>query len=189
MNYIRPAKSVSVYPASHIRGSQTRVAALMVRSAFLTLTLTILVFSLLCFAPDLSFAQESATSAVTTTALDGAPIEGPGRQGLLQGLIKVMPLFGIIFFIFYFLVLRPQEKKDREQREILDALKSGLWVLTTGGLVGKVSSVEDEYVFLEVSNGVRVKFHKSSIVKEVGDKVASSTGNLGNSAKSKKKSA
>lgn len=106
-----------------------------------------------------------------------SPTGDPSAQppGVLQGLFKILPLFGIVFMIFYFIVLRPQEREEKEHQELLDSLKSGIWLLTKGGLIGKVVAIEEQTVVLEISSGVKAKFDKSSIVKEVDSAIASSS--------------
>ena len=68
-----------------------------------------------------------------------------------------------VFAIWYFLLIRPQQKQAREQREQLSALKKGDDVITQAGLFGKVHAVTDKIVTLEVANGVRIRVLKSSI--------------------------
>ena len=120
-------------------------------------------------------------------AQDVAAEANPAAQpSLLEGLFKLLPLFGIVFMIFYLMVLRPQEKQEREHQELMDSLKTGVWLLTSGGLIGKLVAIEEETVVLEISTGVKAKFQKSSIVKQVDSAVASSKGG---SATKKKKTA
>jgi preprotein translocase subunit YajC len=74
-----------------------------------------------------------------------------------------------MFAIFYFLLIRPQQKKAKEHRSLLDALKKGDQVVTAGGMHGKVSAIDDQVVTLEIAPGVNVKFNKgfiASIVKK-----------------------
>lgn len=77
---------------------------------------------------------------------------------------SLMP-FVLIFVVFYFLLIRPQQKREAERKSMLDSLKKGDTVITSGGLVAKVSNMlPDGEVELEISNGVNVKFLKSCIV-------------------------
>ena len=147
---------------------------------YLLLTLKILFLLGLAacvFAPELLLAQ--AQGAATD----------PNAQppSIMEGIFKILPLFGIVFMIFYFLVLRPQEKQEREHQALLDSLKSGVWLLTSGGMLGKLVALEEQTVVLEISNGVKVKFEKSAIVKQVDSAIASPKG--GSSAGKKKKTA
>jgi preprotein translocase subunit YajC len=70
----------------------------------------------------------------------------------------------LIFIIFYFLLIRPQQKKMKEHRAMVEALRRGDQVVTSGGIVGKVSKVqEDGMVEVEIAEGVRVKVIKHTI--------------------------
>lgn len=73
-----------------------------------------------------------------------------------------LPLI-IIFVIFYFLLLRPQMKRAKEQRKMVEALSKNDEVVTTGGLLGKIIEVEDAFLTLEVADGVRVKVQKNAV--------------------------
>lgn len=65
--------------------------------------------------------------------------------------------------IFYFMILRPQMKRTKEHRNLLGALQKGDEVLTTGGIIGRVVKVSDDFVVLAVSDNVQLKFQKAAI--------------------------
>src|ERR1700757_5194804 len=89
----------------------------------------------------------------------GTPPGGSGGGG--QGaFMQVIPLV-FMFAIFYFLLIRPQQKKAKEHKTLLDALKKGDNVITAGGVHGKVTSVDDTIVTLEIANNVNIKITKS----------------------------
>jgi preprotein translocase subunit YajC len=71
----------------------------------------------------------------------------------------------IIFAIFYFLILRPQQKKAKEQTKFIAELKKGDMVVTSSGIVGTVKSVTDRFVMLEVDQGITLKVLKSHILE------------------------
>ena len=71
--------------------------------------------------------------------------------------------FVLIGLIFYFLIIRPQQKRAREHRALIDAVKKGDQVVTAGGLVGKVIKLDDNYVDLELGPNVRVKAVRATI--------------------------
>ncbi len=79
-----------------------------------------------------------------------------------QGFTAFVPLI-LIFVIFYFLLLRPQQKKAKQQREFLDGLKAGDMVVTAGGLHGKITALTDSIVTLEIAEKVRVKVSRNQI--------------------------
>jgi preprotein translocase subunit YajC len=85
--------------------------------------------------------------------------------GLLDqsALIQFLPLI-LIFIVFYFLLIRPQQKKAKDQRAMLDALRRGDRVVTGGGILGTVSKVvSPEEVEVDIASGVRVKVLRSTI--------------------------
>jgi preprotein translocase subunit YajC len=85
--------------------------------------------------------------------------------GLLDqsALIQFLPLV-LIFIVFYFLLIRPQQKKAKDQRAMLDALRRGDRVVTGGGILGTVSKVvSPEEVEIDIAAGVRVKVLRSTI--------------------------
>ncbi len=86
----------------------------------------------------------------------GASGQGGGGFGALVPLI-------LMFAIFYFLLIRPQQKKQKQHREMLGTLKKGDRVITSGGLYGRVTGITDTVVTLEISEKVRVKVGRANI--------------------------
>lgn len=76
--------------------------------------------------------------------------------------LQFMPLL-LIFVIFYFLLIRPQQKKMKEHRALIDAVKKGDAVVTAGGVIGKVTKVEENEVEVEIAPTVRIKVIKSTL--------------------------
>lgn len=86
-----------------------------------------------------------------------------GGGGDAFGLFQLLPLV-LIFVVFYFLLIRPQQKKQKEHRAMIASVRRGDQVLTGGGILGKVVKVIDEnYALVEISEGVRVRVLKSTI--------------------------
>lgn len=77
-------------------------------------------------------------------------------------LLSFAPLV-LMFVIFYFLLIRPQQKKAKEHRALLDALKKGDQAVTAGGIHGKITAVDENVVTLEVATGVNIKVNKGHI--------------------------
>ncbi|MGA9422921.1 MAG: preprotein translocase subunit YajC [Rhodanobacteraceae bacterium] len=77
-------------------------------------------------------------------------------------LISFIPLI-ILFGIFYFLLIRPQMKRAKEQRAMIAALATGDEVLTSGGVLGRIEAMADTFVVLEIAPGVKVKLQKQAI--------------------------
>ena len=79
--------------------------------------------------------------------------------------MQIMPLV-LIFVVFYFLLIRPQQKKMKDHRAMVEALRRGDQVVTSGGIVAKVSKVQDDgMVEVEIADGVKVKVVKHTITQ------------------------
>ena len=87
---------------------------------------------------------------------------GGGAQGAQGGMAALIPLI-LMFAIFYFLLIRPQQKKAKEHREMVDSLKKGDRVITTGGIYGHISNLDDTTVTLEIADKVKIKVVKGNI--------------------------
>jgi preprotein translocase subunit YajC len=90
-----------------------------------------------------------------------------GQGGSSSQLMAFMPLI-LLFIVFYFLLIRPQQKKAKTQKQFLENLKKGEEVVTSGGLYGKITGITNDTVTLEIAEKIRVKVLKSSIVMSVG---------------------
>ena len=87
---------------------------------------------------------------------------GSGQQGSggLEGIIMLLIMFGI----FYLLLIRPQQKRAKQHKELVESLKSGDEVVTAGGIHGKVVAVQDDMLTLEIATGVKIKLNRSSVL-------------------------
>lgn len=79
-------------------------------------------------------------------------------------------LIGGIIVIFYFFMIRPQQKKQKDQKKFLNDIKKGDSAVTTGGIHGKIVSIEQDTVLLEVDRGTKIVIEKSSISLEASKK-------------------
>jgi preprotein translocase subunit YajC len=96
-------------------------------------------------------------------AMGGAPGGAAGGAGGgMAAFQQVIPLV-FMFAIFYFLLIRPQQKKAKEHKALLESMKKGDNVITAGGVHGKITAVENEIVTLEIANNVNIKITKSYI--------------------------
>jgi len=82
--------------------------------------------------------------------------------------MQFMP-FILIIVVFYFFMIRPQMKKQKELRKFRESLKKGDKVITTGGIYGKVAEVKEQYVSIEIAPDVKVKVDKSAIITDMSD--------------------
>ena len=90
--------------------------------------------------------------------------QAAGSAGAAGALTQFIPLI-LIFAIMYFLMIRPQQKRAKLHREMVSALKKGDQVITQGGLIGKVSTVRDDEVEVEIATGVKVRVVRASITQ------------------------
>ncbi|MET0858590.1 MAG: preprotein translocase subunit YajC [Telluria sp.] len=82
--------------------------------------------------------------------------------GMMGNLTTFLPLV-LMFVVMYFLMIRPQQKRAKEQRSMMDALAKGDEVVTAGGILGKVSKVNDTYVTVEIAPNTEIVVQKNSI--------------------------
>ena len=90
--------------------------------------------------------------------LQAAPTGNPTGQ-----MISTIVTFGLVFVIFYFLIIRPQNKKQKEAQKMIEAVKKGDKVVTIGGVHAIVSSVKETTVILKVDDNTKMEFSKSAI--------------------------
>ncbi len=84
---------------------------------------------------------------------------GEGAQG---GFTAFVPLI-LMFVIFYFLLIRPQQKKTKEHRAMIDNLKKGDKIITAGGIYGRITGLEDSTITLEIADKVRIKLARHNV--------------------------
>ena len=92
--------------------------------------------------------------------ISDAMAASPQPQG--DALMGFLPLI-VIFIVFYFLLIRPQSKKAKEHKQLVEALAKGDEVVTNGGLLGKLTKVGDSFVDVEIAEGVTVKLQRHAV--------------------------
>jgi preprotein translocase subunit YajC len=92
-----------------------------------------------------------------------APAAAAGGD-MQSTLMSMLPLL-LMFAVLYFVMIRPQMKKQKEHRAMIDALAKGDEVVTAGGLLGKVSKIGDAYIGVELATGVEVQLQRSAVVQ------------------------
>ncbi|MBK8947078.1 MAG: preprotein translocase subunit YajC [Ignavibacteriae bacterium] len=85
-------------------------------------------------------------------------------------MISTLIMFGAIFAIFYFMIIRPQQKKAKERDALLNSLKKGDKIITGSGIHGTVAGLEDTTVLVDVGNNVKIKMERSAIGQVVASK-------------------
>lgn len=87
----------------------------------------------------------------------------PSQGGSGSGMFSTLIMFGLIIAIFYFMILRPQQKRQKERQSLLESVKKGDKVVTIGGMHGTVIGLEDKTLLVQVADNVKLKFEKSAI--------------------------
>src|SRR5262249_13068457 len=110
----------------------------------------------------------STTAAGTALLMQTSPAaDQPGQS--IFGLLVPM---GLILIIFYFLLIRPANKKQKVVQQMIDSLKSGDRVITTGGIHGVVAGITDEIIQLKVAPNVKIEISRSAVAALQGDQAA-----------------
>lgn len=100
----------------------------------------------------------SLMCATPWMAMMGPP--AGGQSGNPLGML--MPMV-IIFGIFYFMMIRPQQRKDKERRKMIDELKSGDRILFSGGIIGTVTNVKDQILAVKIAENVKVEIARGAV--------------------------
>lgn len=94
--------------------------------------------------------------------LIGAP-EAAGAAGGPASVAPTLVTFGLVFAIFYFLIIRPQNKRQKETKQMLENLKKGDRVVTIGGIRGTITSLKEDAIVLKVDDTTKIQFSRSAI--------------------------
>ena len=94
-----------------------------------------------------------------------AQSSGDGGPGLMSNLI----LFGSIILIFYFMIIRPQQKRAKERKKLLESIKKGDKVITSGGMYGTVAGLDEKTVLVQIADNVKVKLDRGSIATIISE--------------------
>lgn len=92
--------------------------------------------------------------------------QAAGGAGGAGAIAQFVPLI-LIFVIMYFLILRPQQKRMKEQRNMIAELKRGDQVVTQGGIIGKITDVKNDEVTVEIAQGVKIRVVRATIAQVV----------------------
>ncbi len=88
--------------------------------------------------------------------------QGGAASGQGGGFAAFIPLI-LMFVIFYFLLIRPQQKKAKEHREMIANLKKGDKIVTSGGIYGTITGIDDNTMMIEIAEKVRVKLNRANV--------------------------
>jgi preprotein translocase subunit YajC len=93
-----------------------------------------------------------------------AQTAAPAAQSPESSLMGMLPLV-LMFVVLYFVMIRPQMKRQKEHKAMIDALAKGDEIVTSGGLLGKVAKMDDNFLSVEIASGVEVKVQRSAVVQ------------------------
>lgn len=100
---------------------------------------------------------------ISSAFAQSAPAAAGGGD-MMSSLTGMLPLV-LMFVVLYFVMIRPQMKRQKEHRSMVDALAKGDEVATGGGLLGKVNDLNEQFLFIEIANGVVVQVQRSAVVQ------------------------
>jgi preprotein translocase subunit YajC len=119
-----------------------------------------------------ALAAEKPAPAAVQSATE-VPAELPPHLSADKMLLDNLMILGALFFIFYFILIRPQQKRLKFHQAMLKGLAKGNKVITSGGLIGTITKFEgNDIAIIEVAQGVKVRVAKSAITETVDDKNA-----------------
>ena len=101
----------------------------------------------------------------------GTPPAGSGQGGSPGGGSSGLLMIGymvIIFGLFYFMMIRPQMKKEKERRKLVDSIKSGDRVLFSGGIIGVVTNVKDQILAIKIADNVKIDVARGAVIRVLG---------------------
>lgn len=109
----------------------------------------------------------AATADQTQIPADQVPYELSPEKMMMDNLF----ILGMLFFIFYFILIRPQQKRLKVHREMMKALAKGNRIMTTGGIIGTITKLEgDDILVVEIAQGVKVRIARSAVAEVMSEK-------------------
>lgn len=107
----------------------------------------------------MSFFISEAVAAEAPAMAAGGQSQGGGLEPLI--------MLGLLFVLFYFLLIRPQAKRAKEHKQMVESLSKGDEVVTNGGILGRISEIEDTFLKLEIADGTEVKLQRNAVTSLV----------------------
>lgn len=113
-------------------------------------------------------ARGPATDANGVTA---ETAEAPYQLSAEKMMMDNLFILGMLFFIFYFILIRPQQKRSKIHRDMMKALSKGNKIITTGGIIGTIAKLDgDDVVVVEVAQGIKIRMARSSVAEVISEK-------------------
>ncbi len=101
---------------------------------------------------------------ITQAHAQTAPAAPAAASDPMSGLMSFLPLL-LMFGVLYFIMIRPQMKRQKEHKAMIDAIAKGDEVVTAGGLIGRVAKLGDSYVHVEIANNTEIQLQRSAITQ------------------------
>ena len=95
--------------------------------------------------------------------IENASAQASGGGATSGGGLQMLVFMGLFFVVFYFLLIRPQNKRAKEHKAMLAALAVGNEVVTTGGILGKITEINENFAAIEIADGVTIKVQRGQI--------------------------
>ncbi len=86
-----------------------------------------------------------------------------------QSPVSMLIFFGLMIVVFYFFMIRPQVKKQKELAKFRNELAKGDKIVTTGGIYGKVAEIKEQYLVVDIGDNVKIKIDKNAVIKDASD--------------------
>ncbi len=123
----------------------------------------------LLLSPAFAADDSAAVSATASSPAANVPYDLSAEKMMQDNFI----ILGVLFFIFYFILIKPQQKRVKQHQEMMKSLKKGTKIITNGGIIGTIIKFEgDDIAVVEIAQGVRVRISKSSIAEVTDDKAS-----------------
>ena len=87
--------------------------------------------------------------------------------GQAGGIVPTLIMVGLFFVFMYFMIIRPQMKRQKEHKKLLESLEKGSEVVTSGGIAGRIRQVGENFLVVEVSEGVEIRIQKNAVTSVV----------------------
>jgi preprotein translocase subunit YajC len=115
--------------------------------------------------PEGPLVSEDKNVLIDLVIADAHAQSAPAASSPFGGdLMAFLPMIAI-FVVFYFLLIRPQQKKAKEARAMLDALQKGDEIVTAGGVLGKISKLGDQYLTVEIASGIEIMVQRGAVAQ------------------------
>lgn len=104
---------------------------------------------------------------ITEILAFAAPAPGGGDAGGLGSMAPTLIMLALLFGVMYFMMIRPQQKRQKEHQKMLSALQKGDKVMTTSGMIGNITQVDDKFITIQIAPNVNVQFDRNAVTAKL----------------------